>query len=215
MLSSDKADVEQYLLKVEEEKKKSCGSSLYTKLKEFSTAHVQHIVHDIIRQYALDPEKWSLKLLEFVKTAVENVKPSSRLLNDPLNFNNFIKIKIINWRDNSKSAYINGIVMSKNVADKRMRGEIKEPSILLLKDSLVGSVKKGEEKGLFTDIECLVEQEDHWVEIIKQKLTLVKPSLIIVEKDVGYKVLDALREEDVTVITNMSPKKMKRMARYT
>jgi hypothetical protein len=62
--------------------------------------------------------------LEFVKTAVDNVKPSSRLLNDTIDFNHFIKIKIINYTDNSKSAYINGIVMSKNLADKRMLDKI-------------------------------------------------------------------------------------------
>lgn len=37
-----------------------------------------------------------------------------------MNFNSFIKIKIINWTDNSKSTYINGVVMSNNTADKRM-----------------------------------------------------------------------------------------------
>jgi chaperonin GroEL (HSP60 family) len=53
-----------------------------------------------------------------------------------MNFNSFIKIKIIKWKDNSKSTYINGVVMSKDLADKRMRNEIEKPRILLLKDSL-------------------------------------------------------------------------------
>ena len=146
-----------------------------------------------------------------MQTAVDNVKPSSRMLNDSMNFNSFIKIKIINWKDNTKSAYINGIVMSKNLADKRMKSEIQNPLILLLKES-VGSVKN--ETG-FTDIQSVVDQEEYWVDIVKQKLTQVKPNIIIVEKDVGYKVLDALREENITVITNLNHHKMKRMARYT
>lgn len=58
---------------------------------------------------------------------MDNVRPSSRLLNDSMNFNSFIKIKIINWHDNSKSAYINGVVMSKNIADKRMKSVIDNP----------------------------------------------------------------------------------------
>lgn len=79
---------------------------------------------EVIRNYSLDFDKWGTKLLDFVKTAVDNVKPSSRLLNDTIDFNHFIKIKIINYVDNSKSAYINGIVMSKNLADKRMLDRI-------------------------------------------------------------------------------------------
>ena len=59
--------------------------------------------------------------------AVDNVKPSSRLLGDSMDFNNFIKIKIVNYADNSKSSYINGIVMSKNLADKRMQKGINNP----------------------------------------------------------------------------------------
>lgn len=53
-----------------------------------------------------------------------------------MNFNSYVKIKIINWLDNSKSDYINGVVMSNNLADKRMLTAIETPRILILKDSL-------------------------------------------------------------------------------
>jgi hypothetical protein len=43
----------------------------------------------------------------------------------------------------------------------------------------------------------------------------VRPNIIIVEKDVGYKILDVLRESKITVITNLGPFKMKRIQRYT
>ena len=72
----------------------------------------------------VDQDKWGPKLLEFVSTAVDNVRPSSRMLNDSMNFNSYIKIKIINYLDNSKSTYVNGIVLSKNIADKRMSTKI-------------------------------------------------------------------------------------------
>lgn len=66
-----------------------------------------------------------------------------------MNFCSFIKIKIINWSDNSKSAYIDGVVLSKNIADKRMNGVIDDPLILLLKDS-VGTTRS--EAGGLTEI---------------------------------------------------------------
>ncbi len=78
----------------------------------------------------------------------------------------------------------------------------------MLKDS-IGTVK-GESAGL-TEIQSLVDQENDWIEIIKKKLTQVKPNIIIVEKDVGYKILDVLREARITVITNLSSHKMKRI----
>lgn len=104
-----------------------------------------------------------------------------------MDFNHFIKIKIINYEDNSKSEYINGIVLSKNIADKRMKTNIPNPKILLVKDSISTDQSEG------TSLQTLIEQENNWINIIKEKLTQVKPNIIIVEKDVGYKILDVLR----------------------
>lgn len=66
--------------------------------------------------------------------AVEQVKPSSRMLKDPMDINEAIKVKIIDWKDNSKSQYVNGFVMSKSIASKRMETCRINPKILLLKD---------------------------------------------------------------------------------
>jgi hypothetical protein len=75
----------------------------------------------------INQEKWGSKLLEYTLKAVENVRPSSRYMSDSMVFNQFIKIKLINWVDSSKSVYINGLVISKNLADKRMRTDVDNP----------------------------------------------------------------------------------------
>jgi hypothetical protein len=71
-----------------------------------------------------------------VKRAVEQIKPSSKLLGDPMDINAFVKIKLIEWPDKSMSKLINGLVMTKNLADKRMTSSHKNPSILLVKNLL-------------------------------------------------------------------------------
>lgn len=76
------------------------------------------MVKDSIREASINPQKWENLLLEFVNRAVMNVKPSSQVLRDSMNFNSYIKIKIINWSDNSKSRYVNGVVLSSNLADR-------------------------------------------------------------------------------------------------
>ena len=78
-----------------------------------------------------------------------------------MNLNDFVKIKIIDWKDNSQSKYINGIVMSKNLSDKRMLKEIKNPSILLLKNIL----EIGHE-----DLESEKEQEEHLIKVMSMKI---------------------------------------------
>jgi hypothetical protein len=71
-----------------------------------------------------------------------------------------------------------------------MKTDVDNPQILLLKES-ISTVKN--DSGALSEIESIVSQEEHWIGIIKNKLTQVKPSIIIVEKDINYKILDALR----------------------
>jgi 1-phosphatidylinositol-3-phosphate 5-kinase len=53
-----------------------------------------------------------------------------------MDLNDFVKIKIINWKDSSQSKYVNGVVMTKNLSDRRMQSQIQNPRILLLKNTL-------------------------------------------------------------------------------
>ena len=41
--------------------------------------------------------------------------------------------------------------------------------------------------GGLTEIQSIVNQEEHWISIIKSKLTQVRPNIVIVEKDIGYR----------------------------
>jgi chaperonin GroEL (HSP60 family) len=53
-----------------------------------------------------------------------------------MNLNDFVKIKLINWKDQTMSQYVNGVVLTKNLADRRMQSHFTNPTILLLKNTL-------------------------------------------------------------------------------
>ena len=71
--------------------------------------------------------------------------------------------------DSSKSAYINGLVISKNLADKRMRTDVDNPQIILR--TVTGGEHASAGGGGLTEIQSIVNQEEHWIIIIKSKLT--------------------------------------------
>ena len=81
------------------------------------------------------------------------------MLGDSMDINECIKIKIIDWKDNSRSSYINGLVMSKSIINNRMEKVIDVPRILLLKDSLM------EEE--VPDLASVLDVEDHIIKILK------------------------------------------------
>ena len=86
--------------------------------------------------HELSLEKWNNLLTSFVLQAVEEVKPSSQMLNDLMDINEFVKIKLINWPDASRSQYIHGVALNKALLHIRMKQKINNPRILLLRGSL-------------------------------------------------------------------------------
>ena len=124
---------------------------------------------------------------------------------------NEVDIKIIwnEWGSYKDSAYINGVVIKKNVIDRRFNDTYNDPRILLLSNSL-GYVRNDAD---FTDFQSIIKQEDHFVDIIKEKIARVAPDIVVVEGDVSKKVADTLRKEKVTVMSNLDVYTMKRLER--
>jgi len=53
-----------------------------------------------------------------------------------MDFNKYVDILLLDFKNETKSQYINGCVIMKNLADKRMPHTFKDPKILLLRGSL-------------------------------------------------------------------------------
>ena len=108
----------------------------WKKLKELSKHHIHQVVDDQMAQGNIDADKWGSFLHKFVIQAVDSVKPSSRYLKDSMDFNKYVDIRLVDNKDQSKCQLINGCVFMKNLSDKRMPHQFKNPKILLLKGSL-------------------------------------------------------------------------------
>ena len=85
---------------------------------------MNEIVDKVICEYKIEEQTWKHILLENMTKAVLRVKPSSRYLNDSIDINKYIKIFLLEWKNQEKCQYINGVVFQKNVAHKRMTTEI-------------------------------------------------------------------------------------------
>ena len=96
-----------------------------------------------------------------------------------MDINECIKVKIIDWKDNSKSQYVNGIVMSKSIASKRMQTTRINPRILLLRD--IGQDDgRASQHFMIPDLATKIDVEDHSDKILEQKLTEINPNLVVV-----------------------------------
>ena len=98
--------------------------------------HLDAMINMIIAECDIDSKRWRKVIANSTKHAVMTIKPSSRLLNDSIDFNDFIKIVTIEHINQEMCQYVNGVVFKKNVAHRRMRTSIDNPRILLLSGSL-------------------------------------------------------------------------------
>ena len=53
-------------------------------------------------------DKWNNKIIDLVKKSISLVSPSFKYLNDTMNINDYIKIKILPYKDTSQSRVIDG-----------------------------------------------------------------------------------------------------------
>ena len=60
-----------------------------------------------------------------------------------------------------------------------------------------------------------IDQQESFVKIIRQKIQLLKPDIIFIEKDASRMALEMLMEDNITIVTVTSAKMLKMIARVT
>ena len=98
--------------------------------------HIQKMIDQIIKDFAINSSKWRRLMIKSTQNAVQTIRPSSRLLNDSIDFNSFIKIITLEYPNQDKCQYVNGVVFKKDVAHRQMLTEIENPRGLILANSL-------------------------------------------------------------------------------
>jgi T-complex protein 1 subunit gamma len=133
------------------------NESVDVELVEDPSSHLDEFLEQIrvkvIKEFNLDEKKWSSLLAEFVLKAIHTVKSSSFTFKDSIDITEYVKIQLVQYKDTSKSKYLNGVVIKKSIAHKRMKWEIDNPRILLLSKSL--GILKDEED--FMDLESEIK----------------------------------------------------------
>ena len=79
-------------------------------------------------------EKDKDDLISYIKNITNKLKLSFRDLKDSMNINDYIKVKIIKYKDFTYSKVIEGFVMTKKACSKKMKEKHETPKILLIQN---------------------------------------------------------------------------------
>lgn len=173
--------------------------------------YLSDIQERVLDECAINKPKWNKILQDFVRTVIDTVKPQASMNKNSMDICKYVKIQLIEYKDTSKCRYVNGVVIKKGVAHRRMAPRIDNPKMIIIANSL-GYMKDDED---FVDLEAELRQESTHLKIILDKISHFKPNLIITQKDISQKCRDELVKLNVTCIKNVKKSVIDRIERLT
>ena len=139
---------------------------------------IKNLIRNILDEYFSKStvEEWENILFTLIKEVMDNLRTNSIFLNDSLNINKFIKIKIIPDKDISLCKVIPGFVMTNKIISKNLKTSFIGPKILLINIENDSISKK------LDDYSNLFQRSNAYIKIIEKKIQILNPDIILVGK---------------------------------
>lgn len=134
---------------------------------------------------------------------------------DELDINHYIKIKKIISNDVQKIQFIKGLVFRKNISDRRMQSNFKEPRILIVSPSIDVFASQNESESDLIGLENYIQKENKTIKKVVENIISLQPNIIFVEKTVNRLAFDYLKIKNITIIVKLKPLLIRRLARFT
>lgn len=176
-----------------------------------SLAHFHLMLRQAIARAELPhPEEWQRvlsKLLLKVSTRVNPDVPGG----DSMDVRSFVKVKKVPGGKISDSEYVDGIVITKNVAHKAMPRRLVNPRIMLLTFPLDYNRIENQ----FMSLEPIIRQEKDYLRLLTKRIIDVRPHIVLVERTASRIALEYLLEANIAVVKNVKLTAIQQVARCT
>ncbi|ODM96587.1 1-phosphatidylinositol 3-phosphate 5-kinase [Orchesella cincta] len=154
---------------------------------------------------------WIDIILPIVHKVTEIVRPDVKHSDDDMDIRQYIQFKKVPGGAKEDCRIVNGAVCTKNIAHRNMRHKLKDPKILLVGSSI--DYQRFENR--FLSLEPLVMQEFDYLRNTVARICALNPDLVIVEKTVARLAQEFLLDHGITLVINVKPSVMERIARCT
>ncbi|KAG8691259.1 1-phosphatidylinositol-3-phosphate 5-kinase [Ceratobasidium sp. 423] len=140
-----------------------------------------------------------------------NVASTSSGTNVDMDVRHFVKIKKIPGGRPRDSEYVDGAVISSNLAHKKMKRSLHSPRIMILAFSLEWQRRENE----YLTLDSILAQEREYLRNLVARITALRPHLVLVERTVSRLALEYLMAANVAVARAVPPRSTKFVARMT
>ena len=122
-----------------------------------------------------------------------------------------VKIKKIPGGAPRDSEYVDGAVITKNVAHKQMARTVRNPRVMLV----TFPFEFHRVEGQYMHLDPLVNQEKQYLTNLVGRVAALRPHVVLVEKSVSRIALEALVEHNIAVSRTVKPSAIEFVARMT
>ncbi|KAK4687031.1 hypothetical protein P7C73_g3088, partial [Tremellales sp. Uapishka_1] len=155
-------------------------------------------------------EEWHRVLSKLLLKVSTNLQPNVRA-GDSIDVRAYVKIKKIPGGKISDSEYVDGIVITKNVAHKAMPRRLVNPRIMVVTFPL--DYHRIENQ--FMSLDPILAQERDYLRRLTKRIIDVRPHIVLVERSASRIALEYLLEANIAVARSVKPSAIHQVARCT
>ncbi|KAK3310233.1 uncharacterized protein B0T15DRAFT_425533 [Chaetomium strumarium] len=186
------------------------GKSGEEGLNPASAQHVKKLFRQLLQDADIpNPASWERSLIPILDRCADDVDPDIRN-GDDMDIRHWVKLKKIPGGRPGDTAYVHGVVFTKNLALKSMPRKIRNPRIVVITFPL--EYQRHPEQH-FMSLQPVIEQEREYLRMVVNRILNLEPHVLLVEKSVAGLALQYLSEANVAVVYNVKPSVIEAVAR--
>jgi len=168
-------------------------------LNDASLHHVRRLLHQLLEDENIpNISSWEKALIPILLQCTDDVNPDVRR-GDDIDIRHYVKVKKIPGGRPGDTAYVSGVVFSKNLALKSMPRRISNPRIVIVSFP----IEYQRHQHHFMSLEPVIAQEKEFLRNMVNRIASLRPQLLLVQKHISGLALQYLAEANIAVAYNV------------
>ena len=174
-----------------------------------SIQHVQKLLVQLLDDTRIpNSSSWEKALMPILLRTVEDVNPDVQN-GDDIDIRHYVKVKKIPGGRPGDTAYVSGLVFTKNLALKSMARSISHPNILILTFPL----EYTRHKQHYMSLDLLMRQEREYLQNLVHRIAALRPHILFCQRNVSGLALEFLHQARIAVTSNVKPSVLEAISR--
>ena len=178
-------------------------------LNNASLRHVRKLLHQLLQDSNIpNVASWEKALVPILLRATDDVNPDVQN-GDDIDIRHYVKLKKIPGGRPGDTAYVSGLVFTKNLALKCMPRSMSHPNILILTFAL----EYARHQQHFMSLEPVIRQEREFLQNLVNRIAALRPQLLLVERNVSGLALEFLEQANIATAYNVKASVLEAVSR--